>query len=91
MRVEISPASNIEIADVEFTGGSLKGRPLFYGTGIEATAFIIKTLREDGSVIHTSILRVSGRSGEPRLCTNKPVPPILEQKPVPNSAPGQVG
>ena len=84
MRVEISPASNIEIADVEFTGGSLKGRPLFYGTGVEATAFVIKTLKEDGSVIHTSVLRVSGRSGEPRLCTNKPVPPIFEQTKDPN-------
>lgn len=81
MKVVISAPSVLEMEHVEVKEQSISGKPLFYGMGRDATAFVVKVTSDDGTkVLKVGTLRVNGKTGAISYSDRtKPVVPVMER------------
>jgi len=80
MRVKVSVASTAEAEDIKTTASELECKPLFFGTGKENTVFIMRTMKDDGSLLFSSLIRVCGRTGKLTVVDRtKQVVPLVER------------
>jgi hypothetical protein len=82
MIVKVHPTSGIEMerVTVDPASQSIKGVPLFYGAGSEASAFFAQVTDDNGKVLASAVLKVSGKSGKLFLQDRTaPVKPYMER------------
>lgn len=58
-RLEVTPASALELENVECADNKLSGEPVFFKKGSSSSAFVIRSIDESGACVNTSLLRVS--------------------------------
>jgi hypothetical protein len=80
MRVKVSVASTAEAEDIKTAASELECKPLFFGTGRENTVFIMRTMKDDGTVLFASLVKVCGRTGKLTVVDRtKQVVPLAER------------
>lgn len=82
MRITVGIISTTEVDNVEVVDNTIKVRPLFYGNGREGMVFVLKSYKEDGTLLSVQLVRVDGRSGKLSVVDRtRPVVPALERPP----------
>jgi len=82
MRVTVGIVSTTEVDEIAVADNTIKVRPLFYGNGREGMVFVLKSFKEDGTLLSAQLVRVDGRSGKLSVVDRtRPVAPALERPP----------
>lgn len=80
MKIVLEAPGDLEVENVLYEKGKLSMTPLFYGTGVESTAAVLKVYNLAGAVIGTYIVKVNGKTAKVTLVNrDRPVKPLMEQ------------
>lgn len=80
MRVRVMVASAAEAEDIKTDKMELNCRPLFFGKGVESVVYVVRTEKDDGTQLCSSLIRVCGRTGKiVAIDRTKPVIPVVER------------
>ncbi len=79
-RVEVSSPGELDVSSFEIEGKKAVSKPNFFGKGTSANAAVVRVFDSEGKILTTSILSISGVSGEPVIRSISNSSPARERK-----------